>query len=563
MTPSDRHFMGLLVSQIGYDCGHAMRAIVRGPRESLSSRAAFRLLDDHGQLVRRGPVACWGACWGSTWWVADFTGVTTPGVYALHIDDPGRPTFPPELVEIGRNALWSHTVQKVGVEQAERRARLAMNRVGWQDCGAAWQEANSHAAYVLGFCDLLDISPGALAPDHARRIADQIVNGCDYLALLQDRARERGLGDGAVSHQTPKYEELAMPADAAKAAAAWARASRCLPAHHDEKRRDYRLRARRALDWLLSRPPSTPVNFCPAAHGAPAGFVPPPEMMTRDLLMMATAALDLANLDAAPEMAEAIARVNQVVARQVPHDRAEEGLHGHFRLFASASLTEKAWSHHVDANLVGSDAGAQDPHDLLPLIRLCQRLPTHPDAPRWRQAVERFARGYLLPACRTSPFLLLPLGVFPGEGLLHFAGLWHGMNGAYARVAVLALELRRFLDDDAFDDLATANLQWIAGLNAGLTAPSVATAHMFSADVPDGLAQPVSMIHGVGRRFAGSYMNIRGSICNGFSTGEQFRFDVAATRANDGPFTFTDEDWVTHAGDWLSAMARLAPSAPG
>jgi len=58
-------------------------------------------------------------------------------------------------------------------------------------------------------------------------------------------------------------------------------------------------------------------------------------------------------------------------------------------------------------------------------------------------------------------------------------------------------------------------------------------------------------------------MNIRGSICNGFSTGEQFRFDVAATRANDGPFTFTDEDWVTHAGDWLSAMARLAPSAPG
>jgi len=109
------------------------------------------------------------------------------------------------------------------------------------------------------------------------------------------------------------------------------------------------------------------------------------------------------------------------------------------------------------------------------------------------------AATYLLPACRTSPFLLLPLGVFPGEGLLHFAGLWHGMNGAYARVAVLALELRRFLDDDAFDDLAIANLQWIAGLNAGLTAPSVTTAHMFSADVPDGAAQPVSMIHGVGR----------------------------------------------------------------
>jgi len=29
-------------------------------------------------------------------------------------------------------------------------------------------------------------------------------------------------------------------------------------------------------------------------------------------------------------------------------------------------------------------------------------------------------------------------------------------------------------------------------------------------------------------------------------------------RANDGPCTFTDEDWITHAGAWLSAVARLS-----
>jgi hypothetical protein len=66
------------------------------------------------------------------------------------------------------------------------------------------------------------------------------------------------------------------------------------------------------------------------------------------------------------------------------------------------------------------------------------------------------------------------------------------------------------------------------------------------------------MIHGVGRRWAGGFAAFRGAICNGFSAGEAFIFDVAATRENDAPSAFTDEDWITHSGAWLSALARAA-----
>ena len=549
---------GLLVSQIGYDLGHPMRAMVRGPANTLSAQAVFRLTADGGQPVRQGPVRPWGELWGDAWWVVDFSGVEAAGRYLLEIVDGGRPVFPGEPVEIGRDLLWERTAWLVGVDQAERRARLALNRVGWQDCGAQWQEANSHAAYVFGFCDLLEFAATRLSDDHARRVALQIMNGCDYLALLQDRAGARGLGAGAVSHQTPKYEEVAMPGDAAKAAVAWARAARLLPTEWQARKIEYRRRAEAAARWARQTEPTPLRGFARAAHGAPASFVPPAAWMTRDLLTRLSAAVEMAR-DGAPEFeAEAVALAEQIMRCQVPAAQSEFGLYGHFRTFDACGFTEKTWIHHLDGGVVGCDSGGYFSPDLLPLVRMLERWPEHPRAGAWRLCLHDFAMGYLLPACRTNPFGIAPLGCFAGEGVIHFAGLWHGMNVVYAMTAALALELERLFGDAALGAIATDNLQWIAGLNAGLTADSLSACHMFSADVPAGVALPVSMICGIGRRWAGTWLNVRGSICNGFSTGDQFKFDVAPTLANDGPHTFTDEDWITHAGGWLSALARLA-----
>ena len=203
------------------------------------------------------------------------------------------------------------------------------------------------------------------------------------------------------------------------------------------------------------------------------------------------------------------------------------------------------------------DVGGHFPHYILPLIKMYSEWHDHPQAATWFRAIDDFAYGYFLPACAANPFYLLPLGYFQGQGLLSFAGLWHGMNGAYGLAAALAVELANFFKDNSFFEIAVGNLQWIAGLNAGVTKDSLFASVIYSADIPEHAAVPCSLIHGVGTNFAGSWLNLRGAICNGFSVGDQFKFDEAATKDNDGPHAFTDEDWITHSGGWLSGIARL------
>jgi hypothetical protein len=91
-------------------------------------------------------------------------------------------------------------------------------------------------------------------------------------------------------------------------------------------------------------------------------------------------------------------------------------------------------------------------------------------------------------------------------------------------------------------------MNWIAGLNYGT--------------VVAGKAYPYSMIYGVGNRYHGTWTKIPGTICNGYDADPQFTIQEPLA-ANDVPAYFTDEDWITHGGAWLSALARIyADSAP-
>lgn len=548
---------GLLYSQLGYDLGLPMRAIVRGPRaDLLSAGAVFEVLED-GRPVFTGAVSPWGEKWGAHWWIADFSALAREGTFTLVVREGDAEAFRGGPFQIGRSRLWEASWRLVALDQSRRRARLAMNRVGWQDCGAAWQEANSHAALLIGFCDLLEFALERIAGEDLAALEAQIVNGCDYLARLQDRAAELGAAPGAVSHQIPKFEEIMLPADASKAALAWARASRLLSGAHADRKADYRDRAVRAFLWAEAAPPCRE-GFARGNHGAPPDYVIPEDWMTRDLLMMCWAAFALHRCGDGRFAGKAVALAGRVLRRQISRADAEGGLYGHFRTFEGSPFSEKAWVHHIDQGKLGMDAGGHFPHYLIPLLRMREAWPDHPDAAEWTRALRDFAYSYFLPACRANPFLLLPLGYFEGHGLLWFSGLWHGMNGAYALAAVLAREFEALFGDPAFGEIAAGNLQWIAGLNAGLTAESLHASHMFSMAVEPGVAAPVSMILGLGGTSAGSWLNVRGSICNGFSTGDQFVFDVEPGEATDAPDAFTDEDWITHSGAWLGALARLA-----
>jgi hypothetical protein len=551
--------LGFLYSQIGYDAAAPKRALVRGPRDTLAD-ATFTLRAADGTPLAARPLTPWGELWGSHWWIADFSAVTATGKFRLEVAENTAPRFTADL-EIAPDLLHARTWNHVSIEQAERRQRLSEKHegkpLGWYDAGAHWQEANAHTAYLLGLADLLAFRGPALAPADRDRLVAQLLNGADYLALLQDIAARDGHGDGPLVHQSFKLTHLVLPQDAPKAAAAWTRVAAVLPPAHADLAAAYRARARRALDWFLEKPRHLGQPFCGVPHGVPDDFPRPDEFTTPDLAQCVQAALDLDD----PRVFALAARWldRQVTASAAP---AHDGLHGHFTLFATGPLTEKTWTHGFDPAGYGFNCGRTDGHNLIPLVALLARHPGHPDAPRWRSALHAYAYGYFLPACRANPFLLAPLGHYPGQGLIWFGGLWHGGTALYGQAAALALEFARLFPDDtdAFHAIATGNLQWIAGLNAGLTRESLTPAsHMWSAEIPPGVALPASLINGIGQRTAGTWLNLRGCICNGFATGDQFVWDVPATRAADGPHAFTDEDWITHAGAWLSATARLAP----
>lgn len=149
------------------------------------------------------------------------------------------------------------------------------------------------------------------------------------------------------------------------------------------------------------------------------------------------------------------------------------------------------------------------------------------------------------------------MGYFAGEGLLNFCGPWHGFNTAITYGASLAAQLENFNGDRAFREIATGNLQWITRLHSGITRESLKSNTFWREEMPDGQALPYSQIEGVGRRRVGNWTGIIGTIPNGFDVNPQFQIVVKPTLVNDGPWMYTDEDWIPHAGGWISTLAHL------
>jgi hypothetical protein len=186
-------------------------------------------------------------------------------------------------------------------------------------------------------------------------------------------------------------------------------------------------------------------------------------------------------------------------------------------------------------------------------------FPEHAHSAAWKETLENFIFGYLIPACEKNPFHIVPQGIFGEEGPIWFCGTFHGTNTIYGFTAALALELAGLFDEPRLKAIAYGNLQWLAGLNAGMNAANIKQGCVvFSTDIPEGVTLPVSMICGIGKRWGGTWFQTRGVICNGFSTGEQFKHDVEPKKENDGPFSLTDEDWIPHSAGWLAGIMRLA-----
>lgn len=538
---------GILSSRIGYDVAERPRVVVRGVAGLVPTGGNCRL---SGPAISPAPLLDRGAHWGEHWWTADFPAGMPAGTYAVSCDTTAGAEAGDALT-IGADILWRASWRHCAIGMPQRRQRLAKVKPGWYDAGVLWQEANSHACLVLGLCAALERRGAAMGEDRAL-VVEQIRAGNTYLAACQDAAPAHGLQPGALCHDLLDLQGVSIPGDMAKAAMAWARGARLLGGAVAV---EWRQRAARALRWFEQAQPPGNFGFSPIAHGVSETYRVPPVWRVEDLAMRLWAAGELAREDRAwLDHATALAR--EMRARQIPRHAAEDGLWGHHWTFGDrGGPTQKAWTHCFHGGL-GQDLGAVFPFWMVPLIDLAQTFPRHPEVGQWHAAVADLAYGFLLPACARNPFGVCPMGVFPGHGLLDFSGFWHGGNAIYGYTAAQASALAEHLGDADFRPLARANLQWIAGCNAGLTEAALAGCHIWSADVPGGRALPVSMICGVGDRCAGTWLATRGSICNGFGTGDQFCFDVPPARASDAPATLSDEDWITHAGAWLSGASH-------
>lgn len=548
---------GFLYSQIGYDAKDPKRALIRstdpdcireGSRFEVTEAAA-------GDVVLQGSVRLWGEKWKSTWWEMDFSELDRAGEYRIAVTYESRLLFESEPIRIDSHLLWDETIRQVAIEQLEERARKAPHgKMGWKDCGANMKEVNSHATTIIGLCDLLGLGfENYLTDEEQSRVVCQLINGCDYLGLCQDKAERLGYPKGAIIHEIPNHI-LVIPGDVAQSTVAFAYTSRLLSGRNADKSDEYLQRAVHAYEYLLHHArPYGGEGFSHSNHGAPAGFQVPAEWMTRDLLMMLWGGLELFTAGKPEYKRNVLQFARQVMRRQVTRENVEEGLYGHFYTFDSGRFTEKANTHHH----VGHDTGSTFPHYIVPFVDMLRRWYDHPDASLWRQTVENFTYGYFIPACAQNPFYLLPEGYFTGQGLLNFCGPWHGINTSIGFAAALAAKLEGFLGERELRKIAVGNIQWIAGLNAGVTAHSFEGCVKWKGKIPEGVCQPISQIHGIGRNYAGCWTGIRGTIPNGYSANPQFRLTVEPTVENDGPWRFTDEDWIPHAAGWMSALSNL------
>jgi hypothetical protein len=557
---------GLLYSQVGYDPSMPVRVILRGDApDDFPANTRCRLTDEQGGTVATADFNPAEECWGIHWRVAEFPAGLPEGVYDVSAAEGDQILFQSGGLRVKNAILWDSTVEIMATEMLEIRSRIAPAGCGWQDAGGVWQESNTQSAMILALTDLLEFSRERLAPGTAERIYHQIAHGCEYLIKTQEEAAERKHPEGSLSHDLLGNKEVVLPNDALKAVVAWRRAARFLPEAYDQVRNRANAAADKALAWLRTdaRPMGAKGLSLRQRGLPPSTEIPPDEWQTRDLVTLAWGEIETYRAAQYEAKERVVATLRNIAERQISEEQAESGFHGHFREYESLPHSEKAWCHSIYAGEFGADAGGAFPHYLIPFVEALRLWPDHEDAAQWRATLQHFATGYLLPACRANPFLLAPYGIIGDAGPIWFAGPWHGFNCNYAYTAALALELSEILDIQKLKTLAYANLQWICGLNAGLTTDALERgSHIFREDLVPGEAVPRSMIHGIGQRTAGTWFATRGVICNGFATGDQFKFDTDPTPAEDGPRSFTDEDWIVHSAAWLSALARTSRIAP-
>ncbi len=545
--------LSVLSSQIGYNLNDDVVVMVRGNVASaLTQNQSYRVENLQGEIVREGNFEQCGDKWSASWWKASFK-IGFAGKYKLKFQANNR-EFVSDILVVDKDILWNSCFSTIVFDMMKIRTKLTVTGKGWRDCGSDLQELSSHVVATDGLCDVIELASEEISVGQKEYIEGELIRGADFIAYYQDLAKEIGLGDGPVVHES--RQDHVVTGNVAKAAYILARVSRLIKTKDAAKSMDYLNRSKKAYAWLELNGPiinNETQSFFAAVHGAPTSSAPPVgQWMTRDLVSMLRASLALFKAGEESYKDKAISYANKIMDRQVPESSNEDGLYGHFYLyddfssFNGVKFTEKAniqcgaWS--KDGRMYNK--GGHYPHYLLPFIEMRKIWGTHTDADKWDKCLDDFAYGYFKPACERSPFKILPSGYYRNNGLLYFGNWYHAHNNMYSFAAVLALEFEKYFIDPDFREIASSNLQWIAGLNSGWRENTYSAYKSYS------------FVTKVGARSKDSFSGIIGSICNGFSASQQFRIQPI-NLSTDIPNHWDNEGYIAHSLPFISALVRL------
>ncbi|WPR73149.1 glycoside hydrolase family 9 protein [Flavobacterium sp. NG2] len=543
----------LTYSQVGYDLALPKIAMIQHTDSTfISKNTSFTVKrKDNDKQIYKGKIVPQGKKWDKYWWKIDFSDCKISGDFYLTLQEKKQTIYTSKKempIKIGKELLWNQTWYKTALAHLKIRDSLSYQpEGGWKDCGSPLQEVSSHIIMLNALCDLIELTATNLTSKELDETYHQMIVGANYVVLCQDKAKEIGFQEGAVIHEMRENWKV-VTGNVAKTAMILARISRLIKNKNPSLAASYLKRSISAYDWITAYGPvlhwDNSDNFA-ITHGAPYGMhKPPKEWMTRDLMMMMWASVELYKCGKTEYKQNAIDYANKIMARQVPKEKAEEGLYGHFYTYDSYDFTEKADIHcgAWNANYKAYNQGGHFPHYVIPFIEMSKLWSNHEDAKKWNNTVQNFAYHYFIPATNQNPFKIIPAGYYKGIGLLNWSGWYHGHNKIFGYAAALAMEFYQLYGDSKFIAIATGNLQWITGLNSGF--------HKNNADFS------ASMIVGIGNRYKEDWDAMVGTITNGFESDAQFSLEKPS-KEKDLPAVFGDEGGIHHTAGWISGLTRL------
>ena len=285
-TPEDG-VAGLLFSQVGYELGLPVKVIVRLPKKDLLNEKANCILNPaYKENEYQTNCIYWGEIWNSHWWVAEFSGIEEEGIWDVEIQNGSKTVFKDYGLEVKKNILWDSTIEWSSVDMLFRRRPFPGVGAGWQDAGSLWAESPAQTAAIIALEELIENRKDSFDDEFQKRIYDEIVWGCNYLLLTQEKASELGFPKGAMSHDVLTHQKDILPHDVSKAVVALMKAVRLLPDSYAEQKAKYKKAANLSYSWLLSTAkPMGDYGYVKMQRGLSDDVqIPKDEWPTRDLI---------------------------------------------------------------------------------------------------------------------------------------------------------------------------------------------------------------------------------------------------------------------------------------